>query len=272
MKKITLILLFGFISMPLFAQGSYTVKFAKVDSKYSEKPEPGAEFWKEASPLKINLSAQQMTQPTLKESSVASLTFRSVHNNDTIFVMLEWNDISRDASLETEKMTDGCAVQFPVKEMTKTSPFMGSKDSPVVIGQWKAVWQNDVEKGFARIKDIYPNTWSDDTSGKFGQNTAHLAKNHSSNDARKTPAQLAVAEGFGSLALQPTEGLKAWGIWDNKVWKVAFAMKMKNGKLNLESGKNSGISFAVWDGGKGNVGSRKNILMGWQPILLEAAK
>ncbi len=271
MKKFTLSILFGFLSIPLFAQAGYTVKFAKVDAKYSEKPEPTAEFWKDATPLKIGLSPQQMTQPSLKESSVANLTFRSVHNSDTIFVLLEWADNAKDASLETEKMTDGCAIQFPIKDFKKTSPFMGGKDSPVMIGQWKAVWQVDAEKGFQRIKDVYPNTWVENTD-LFGQNTALLSKNHASNENRKTPAQLALAEGFGSLALQPADGLKAWGVWENKVWKVAFAMKKKNGKLNLENGQNTGISFAVWDGAKGNVGSRKNILMSWQPILLEAGK
>ncbi|MBE7412884.1 MAG: ethylbenzene dehydrogenase-related protein [Leptospiraceae bacterium] len=271
MKKLFLLIVCNLISVSLFAQAQYTVKFIKVDTKYSEKPEPSAGFWKDVTPIKINLSAQQMTQPTLKESTVANLTFRSVHNNDTIFVLLEWGDSTRDSSLETEKMTDACAIQFPIKEMTKTSPFMGSKNSPVAIGQWKAVWQTDVEKGFQRIKDIYPNTWVENTD-KFGQNTALLSKNQASRDDRTTPSQLAIAEGFGSLALQPTTDLKSWGVWEKNTWKVGFAMKMKSEKLKLESGKVTGISFAIWEGGKGNVGSRKNILMSWQPILIEAGK
>ena len=167
----------------------------------------------------------------------------------------------------TDKATDAVAVQFPLKEVEKTSPFMGSKEAPVAIMQWKALWQHDIGQGYQKVTDIYPNTYNE--TYQFGINAARQAGNNISNNQRKTPVEEYVAAGFGTLTIQSHQDAQAFGNWKDGKWTVVFSRPMKSEDQNdpqLKEGDKSVVAFAVWDGNQKNIGSRKNYTI-WVPIV-----
>jgi DMSO reductase family type II enzyme heme b subunit len=74
------------------------------------------------------------------------------------------------------------------------------------------------------------------------------------------------AKGFGTLKTQTQQDVKGKGVWKGGTWRVAFARKLQTGDSNdiqFISGEFKQIAFAVWEGSKGEQGSRKNITSWW---------
>ena len=75
------------------------------------------------------------------------------------------------------------------------------------------------------------------------------------------------AEGFGSSQVIDNHESIGNGTWKNGQWTVVISRPLKSKVAsNLDIGKNSFICFAVWQGGKGEVGSRKAVTLSWIPI------
>jgi DMSO reductase family type II enzyme heme b subunit len=74
------------------------------------------------------------------------------------------------------------------------------------------------------------------------------------------------AKGFGSLKVQAQQDLKGKGAWKNGMWRIAFARKLQTGDekdVQIVPGAFKQIAFAIWEGAKGEQGSRKNITSWW---------
>ncbi|OGQ05846.1 MAG: hypothetical protein A2W61_06615 [Deltaproteobacteria bacterium RIFCSPLOWO2_01_44_7] len=263
--------MFFFLSSLAMAQ-EIRAPHVVLGNSFFEKLNPNAAEWNQISEQIIQMLPQNITTPSIFKTTVSQLKVKALHNNKWVAARLEWEDKTRDANVSLDHASDACAIQFPLKEMDKTSPFMGGKDFPVEIIHWKAIWQQDIEDHYQTVKDLYPNTYFE--TYQFGIQAATQVKNPISEPARKTPVEELVAAGFGTLTHQSVEDSFAWGSWENGKWTVVLAHKMTTRDPNdpvLKAGKNSLIAFAIWEGSSKNVGARKNYAP-WIPLVLEAKK
>ncbi len=171
---------------------------------------------------------------------------------------------------------------------------MGNKDGMVHIVHWKAIWQEDNEKGYRDVQVMYPNMWVDvypslesylDRSKRvyaqditaeqivetrsFGNMPGTYSRNPMSQIKRKEPVEEANAEGFGTITTQETQQAKAWGVWANGKWRVCIIIPVNTGNIYKASFKNkTKVAFALWDGGLNNIGGRKHFIP-WVDLILE---
>jgi DMSO reductase family type II enzyme heme b subunit len=79
------------------------------------------------------------------------------------------------------------------------------------------------------------------------------------------------AEGFGSSAVANKSEATSSAEWSKNQWTVVIVRPLTQpGESALVPGKSSFMAFAVWQGGKGEVGSRKSLTMNWVPIKVQA--
>lgn len=137
---------------------------------------------------------------------------------------------------------------------------MGSKGYPVAILHWKAIWQQDIDNHYQRVKDLYPNTYVE--TYRFGIEAAIDSKNPVSQPKRKSPVEELMAEGFGTLTTKPEQKALGSGVYSDGKWSVVFVKPLEKKRSQ------TAIAFALWEGGNQNVGARKNYAP-WVPFILE---
>jgi len=271
-----------------FALKSYPAK-QKINAK-----ELNADFWSTIEALKLPVSPQQATYPTLKNPSVEQLTIKSVYLPKEVAFRIEWNDSSKNNEVDVVKFCDQFAVQFPISLNDIPSYMMGNKGGMVHIVHWKAIWQEDCEKGFQDVQVKYPNMWVDvypglesylDRSKRiYAQDigaelivethaTGNMPGTYSNNPMsvikRKEPVEEAVAEGFGTLATQETQQAKAWAEWKEGKWTLCIVVPVNTGNHYKASFTDrTKVAFALWDGGFQNIGGRKHFVP-WIDLLLQ---
>src|SRR3989304_3510460 len=113
-------------------------------------------IWKKAPVTQVNVIPQNMTLPSLQTPTIQYINVRSLHNDNWIAFLLEWEDKTRDAVVDVNKFTDQVAVQLPLDPKSLPAFMMGNKGGRVHIIHWKAIWQDDIEKGYRDVK-LY--TW-----------------------------------------------------------------------------------------------------------------
>lgn len=281
MKKLNLfkIMLVTFISVRVYG---VEVKAIKVSEDLS-KMTISEDVWKNASVETISLMAQPMAVPRPKTTTTDSLKVQAVHNDQWIAFRLQWKDTEKSEAGILGKFSDAVAMQFPVKEGPPPPIFMGGKDQPVHIFHWRAQYQRDHESGKPEMKDLYPNMNPDmypmefkDSGHVKGLDTekrevyAHGKAAGNPQSHQKTSAvDEIIAEGFGSSSVIENKTSIGHGDWKNGEWSVVISrpLKLQDGS-NIEVGKDNYIAFAVWQGGKGEVGSRKCLTMSWTPLQI----
>jgi hypothetical protein len=75
------------------------------------------------------------------------------------------------------------------------------------------------------------------------------------------------AEGFGTLALQPPDrqDLSGTAVWSSGLWRVVFVRSIRTadaGDVGLSDPRRIPVTFAVWDGSKGDRDGIK-LISGW---------
>ncbi|REJ81002.1 MAG: hypothetical protein DWQ44_05255 [Bacteroidetes bacterium] len=250
--------------------------------------------WLHAPVATIPLLPQNITQPMLQKSSVNSLSVKSIYNNTHIGFMLQWKDSSRDAIVDADKFCDQVGIQFPMNPDTVPNFMMGNKKGRVHILHWKAIWQDDCEKGFRDVIDAYPNYWTDiypllerygdgskaafarDVSASQlvisdAKNYMHgaYAGNPMSMIIRKEPCEETSAEGYGTLATQEMQEASAWGYWADNQWTVLFVRPINSADKNDAPIRDkTKMAFAVWDGNAENIGAKKSYSV-WYTLELK---
>ena len=225
--------------------------------------DPWDSVWDEAPTLQVVLSAQQIAPP-FGGGGVASLTVRALHDDDRIFILLEWYDDDVDDAVDGSTVfADAAAVQFPAVTGDEPVYTMGSADHPVTIWQWKAVWQADIDRGFATglsryhdtAVDMYPN--GDDPR----YNPARYVGNQLADPAHLSPIETLIAEGFGTLTFAEVQDVFGAGSWRSGTWRALFTRDFNSttGNASFAVGEDSLIAFAVWDGGAGDRNGQKSI-------------
>lgn len=280
MKKIICFIVALFWAANVFAQGNI------ISQPVDIVPERDFdhEVWGNAETETIPLNPQNLQNPTFNEPTVHEIKVHAIHNDETIGLMLEWEDETKNERLTPDESPDQVAIQVPFDADPPPSFMMGNRGGPVHILNWKAVWQKDIEEGFAGIKELYPNYWVDiypmmESEGDgqerypkelplqdfLDKEEAKMfipgvyAENPMSIYNREEPAEEAIAEGFGTLTSLNELHCTAWGTWKDGTWRVILTRPLEPESENVAPiPESTVISFAVWDGEAGNQGARKH--------------
>lgn len=273
------------------AEGNLSIETVKADLS---NPVGNEAYWKNAKVFPVSLMAQPMAIPKPEKTETGMLNVQAVHNGKWAAFRLTWKDADRSEAGPLGKFSDGIALEFPVKVANGVPPsaFMGEKGNPVHIYHWKAAFQYDKEHGkMKKVKDIYPNMSADlnnpiepkaETRDYMQGVTENYPKateeqknvfshGRAAGNPQSYPKLRAMdeiyAEGFGSSQVIDNHESIGNGTWEKGQWTVVISrpLKSKVGST-LDVGKNSFICFAVWQGGKGEVGSRKAVTLSWIPI------
>ncbi len=227
--------------------------------------DPLASVWDSADPLEIPLSAQNVTVPQ-GGGSIRAVTVRALHDDDRIFLRLEWDDPTQDMSaFATEEFRDAAAIQFPAKGISTLPSFcMGQAGGQVNIWHWKADWQADIDSGFVGVPQAYPNAAADyypfQEDDTFYPGRA--AGNALSQTERTTPVENLVAAGFGTLASADQQTVAGKGLWQGGKWYVLFEREMdpkSDTYTPFSPGQTTNVAFAVWDGSAGERDGLKSV-------------
>lgn len=249
--------------------------------------DPAHPAWSKWSASKVTMLPQNIAKPNLDQPIFQSLEVKAAVTKGWLCLRLEWEDKSRDAEVTKGLFTDACAVEFAAKGDAKdTSPFMGNPGKPVHIIHWKAIWQDDVQKGYRDIEHAYPNAYYDYyplAKGKRAQdisgpalvyNPARYLKNPISDTLRREPVEELVAEGFGSSTSQKHLDARANGSHQQGKWSVVIARPLTTPDptdAQLKGGTTIPIAFALWDGATKNRGARKHFAM-WTDLKIAGQK
>lgn len=275
--------LFLLLTIPGLVQaGDITVK--KVNEDFSKGLDPYAIYWAQAPEVELSLMAQPMMKPKPEKPETSLLKVQALHNGTYVAFRLRWKDTEKSEAGKLGQFSDAVALEFPVKSNENPpSVIMGEPGNPVHMFHWRAQYQFDEEHGKKDVKDIYPNLAVDAyhmdyaDGGKWKGATQDQKEAYMHGMAAGNPqsfAKMAVdeimAEGFGSSAVRKDRDSFAKGEWKNGEWTVVIsrALKREKGSI-LEEGKVSSVAFAVWQGGKDEVGSRKALTLFWTPLKVE---
>ena len=249
--------------VPVTSQ-AVTLRALRVDRPISQS-DPWAAIWDDAAAQQVPLSAQNIAPP-FGGGTVSTLTVRALHDGDSMYLLLEWaDDDVNDAVNSVEQFTDAAAVQFPGVQGAPTPLFMmGSAGSPVNIWQWRAVWQADIDRGFATSATRYPNTYSDGYPNADDPlyRTALAAGNPIAQRDHESPVENLIAEGFGTLTHADGQDVDGAGAWQDGRWRALFVRDMEPAAAGLASfaeDETTNIAFAVWDGSEDDRNGQKSI-------------
>lgn len=244
-------------------------------------------LWKDVKQAVVSLTAQPMTLPKPKATNTAQIVVQAIHDGKFIQLRLQWSDPDKSEAGPLGKYSDAVAVQFPAIDGNPPPVFMGAKGQPVHIFHWKAQYQKDIERGRKEeITDIYPNANMDMYTmdykdyGKLHEISESAKRQYMPGQAAGNPQSYSkrgideiLAEGFGTSAVMEQHHSTAFAEWKNGTWTVIITrpLQYKKGSTLKLSGKNY-IAFAVWQGGKEEIGSRKSLTMMWVPLIFRPAK
>lgn len=251
------------------------------------KPDVKAAFWGNVPGEQVTLMAQPMIAPRPKTTTTSTVTIQAVHDGKWIAFRLRWRDTDQSEAGKLGEFSDGAAIQFPIKESdAPPAVFMGAKDNPVHIFHWRAQYQRDAERGKPEMKELYPNMMIDmypleyADHGKLEKPTDAQREKFSPGKAEgnpqaftKTGVDEIYAEGFSTSSVQEGRGSQGRAVWENGEWTLVITREIKReGGSTLRQGHKNFAAFAIWQGGAGEVGSRKSVTMQWTPVVIEAVK
>jgi len=242
-------------------------------------------LWGKVHEETVSLMAQPIALPRPKTTETSTLRVQSINDGSWIAFRLRWADTEKSEAGRLGKFSDAVAMQFPVKEGPPPPIMMGAKDNPVHIFHWRAQYQKDHEQGKPEMTDLYPNMNPDmypmefKDSGNVQGLTNEKREVYSHGKAAGNPQSYQkasavdeiYAEGFGSSSVIENNQSIGHAFWKDGEWSVIVArpLKRENGSV-LVPGKDGYIAFAVWQGGKNEVGSRKCVTMSWVPLKIAA--
>ncbi len=260
----------------------YSVRKVNVD--LSKVPQADADYWQGVPVAEVTLMAQMMVNPKPEKAETEKVKVQIVHNGKYIAYRLRWSAEEKSAAGRTGEFSDAVALQFPVLSNANPPPvFMGAAKNPVHLFHWRAQYQHDEEHGIKTVKDIYPNLTSDIYPNEFpdrgnlkpatAKETDLFSAGKAAGNPQASPKKAVdelMAEGFGSTAVTQGGNSTGRGQWNDGEWVVVISRALKcPGGSNLEVGKSSFYSVAVWQGTAGEVGGRKSLSMAWTPFKIE---
>ena len=252
-----------------------TLEIKKVSGDLT-KADPNAPYWKDAPEGLVTLLAQPMIAPRPETTTTENVVVQAVHDGTRAAFRLRWKDTEKSEAGRLGEFSDGLALEFPLKEGTTPPVMMGAKDLPVHLFHWRAQYQRDNEQGKPTMKDLYPHQSIDMYPHEYKEAPSNpsAAEKFSPGVAEGNPQSYAktgvdeiIAEGFSTSSVQAGHGSAAHGDWANGEWVLVIVRPLAvEGGSTLKAGGAGSIAFAIWQGGKGEVGSRKCVTMQWTPV------
>lgn len=272
--RITFVILLGVLAFGI-SPGQAQQK--RLTSRYvkGEIPlDPSAVLWVKAPSVTVPLLAQVIAKPFNFSPSVSELRVRSLHNGKWIAFNITWKDETRNTVMYTDTFRDAVALMVPVG---KSAPItMGAPKERVLVLHWKADWQEDIDKTFQEISQLYPNAWQDWYPFAVGEPpyditawtnpearrylTGWVVGNPRSQPYKRTAVEEQIAEGFSSLTTSERQSAVGKGVHAKGEWRVVITRPFVTGDPNdprWAPGQNISVAFAAWDGARGEIGSRK---------------
>lgn len=239
--------------------------------------DPTAAAWQSAEAAALPLLQQYMVAPRLQPEGLIPLAnLKAMHNGREIAFLVSWGDTSTSDLEAAGRFRDSVAVQLPLDPEDLTSTVMGQPGRPVHILHWRASWQRTVQKGPRTIQDIYPNAVNDFPPEKLlGEDGARpfypavFAGNALAQRERKSAVEELVAVGYGTITPHEQQRAEGTGVYTGGRWEVTLVMPMAGGvRLPvLRAGVSTRVAVAIWDGGKGDRGARKQFA-NWSALEL----
>ena len=185
------------------------------------------------------------TKSTITDSLDGLINVKALYNEKDIAFLVEWSDATRNVLLDVDKFRDGVALQFPVNNSAEPTFRMGQgegKDNKGMVNIW--FWKADVQEFIDKGTQPLP----------------------------QGPVENLMAGGIGTLKLieKDSQQIFGKGVWKDGKWSVVFKRTFNRAEGNAKFivGKFTPISFAVWDGGEGNVDGRKAVSV-WYYVVPE---
>ena len=239
-------------------------------------------IWKQAdAEQSLLLQAQMVALPKAKTAETNAVKVTAVHDGKFIAFRMKWKDTEPSEAGKLATFSDAVALEFPIKNNDNPPPiFMGGKDDLVHLFHWRYEYQLDAEKGKKSVDQIYPNMTTDiypmdyKDKGNFKEATKEQKEAFVGGTAAGNPQSFPksgvdeiFAEGFGTSAVNQLNLSKGKGVWKDQEWTVVIVrpLSYENGS-KLAVGKTSNVGFAVWQGGKKEVGAIKSLTMVWTPF------
>lgn len=239
--------------------------------------------WSEAPVHPAKLILQDMVDPRLLTTSTLRVDVQAVSDGRKVAFRLQWSDPTVNNLPGPASFSDACAVQFPARiERDVPAPQMGEEGRPVEITYWSAFWQATVNGRPDKIQAIYPRASVDHypfeapSLKATPQEQEAMAKRYAPAQAlgngmagpRKQPVQDLIAEGPGTLRPAERSVSTGSGKRTETGWSVLIVRPLSEGGKPVTR---SQVAFAVWEGSKQEVGSRK-MRTAWIPLAVETAQ
>lgn len=242
--------------------------------------DPQAPYWRDVREGMVTLTAQPWVKPRPETTTTERIFVKAVTNGKRMAFRLRWSDTERSEAGRLGEHSDAMALQFPVKLDPLPSVAMGAKGMPVHIFHWRAQYQRDRDEGKPMMKDIYPNVAIDMYPMDFREAPGGTAADKESfspgraagnpQSYEKTGVDEVIAEGFATSSVQAGHsGTIGHGEWKDGEWTLVVVRPLAiDGGSTLEPKGKGFVAFAAWQGGMGEVASRKSLTMSWIPVVL----
>ena len=266
--------------VPLSAQ-DLVLRATPLSGSAGPLVDPDAPYWKDAQAIKVEMLAQVITNPQNPDPAIKELSVRAVHNGQWLAFLIEWADPTKSDRIVVDQFGDQVAVEMPssFKPGDMPNPMMGGPGERMHIMQWRAAFQHDIESGGEpKISDLYPfvhvDVYPDEVLRATDARayTGAVGVDNPISRPKHSPVLDQMAEGFGTLTVEPDQQSDGRGVWADGRWRVVITHPMAPGDPNdptLAPGSESLAAFAVWEGGAREVGSRK-AWSNWVQLKLEA--
>lgn len=271
----------AFAALPLMAQDEEAWVAKRVTADLAE-PDPGATYWEGVPARAVSMMAQPMIRPRPKETATAEVAVQAVHDGSWVAMRFTWADPEKSEAGRLGEYSDALAVMYPMAPGEAPPPiFMGTRHAPVHIFHWRAQYQRDQEVGKPTMKDLYPNLSIDMYPMEFadpGSVDPSLAarEQYSPGMAVGNPQSFPKsgvdeiwAEGFSTSSVQESSA-RGRGEWKDGAWRLVIVRPLaREGASSFAPGDATFTAFAVWQGGRDEVGARKSVTMAWTPLVIE---
>lgn len=248
------------------------------------KDDPAAAYWASVPEVNVSLIGQPMVVPRPSTTTTSNLKVKVVHDGKRIAFRLQWADPEKSEAGRLGQFSDAAAIQFPAAVADFPPPvMMGAKGLPVHIFHWRAQYQRDREVGKPTVKDLYPNGSIDIYPMEFPNAEANQGLTAKDQEKfspataegnpqaySKTGVDEIIAEGFSTSQVKEGHSSSGTGAWKDGAWSLVISRPLAiEGGSTLTLGGKSWAAFAVWQGGQGEVGSRKCLTMAWSTLTLK---
>ncbi len=249
--------------MDTTVQPPLVLTMPKLDRTLTLAPEDfDDDVWQTLPALEVPM-LHQITKVPHSRDLVPIVTVRTFHNGSDVYFLLEWGDTTHSGVHDIEEFPDSVAVGFPLGGEPPSESIMMGFQSLVNIWQWKA--------------NLDALVWGPDPDQRVTANVnyTYLAQADlpSAGEEVTSACQDLVAIRPGTLTAKEEIIVSGRGLWRDGRWQVIIRRALTTADADNDAQFTPGqthVTFAVWDGGQGDRGSRKSISE-WVVLEIESS-